>query len=61
MRMTWVQRIREQGPGPRRVQIFKSVCLPVESAHSPFGHAVRGGVFRGQPAAVVSVLQPRSS
>ena len=29
----------EQGPGSTAtVQIFKSVHLPVESAHSPFGH-----------------------
>ena len=30
------------------VQIFRSVRLAVESAHPPFGHAVRGGVFGSQ-------------
>ena len=30
------------------VQIFKSVRLPVESAHTLFGHTVRGGVFGSQ-------------
>ena len=33
------------------VHIFQSVRLPVESVHSPFGHAVRGGVFGSQHVA----------
>ena len=42
MRMGWVQRTRELGPGSTAtVQIFKLVRLPVESAHSPFGHIYR--------------------
>ena len=52
MQMGWVQRTREQGPGyPSTVQMFKSVRLPIESAHSPFGHTVRGGVFGSQHCA----------
>ena len=48
----WMQRTREQGPGSTAtVQPFKSVRLPVESAHYPFGHTVRGGVFGNQRGA----------
>ena len=51
--------------GPRRgaatVQIFKSVRLPVESAHSPFGHAVRGGASGVNAVPRVSELQTPSS
>ena len=36
--------------GPRRQ--FQSVGLPVESAHSPFGHTVKGGVFESQRGAI---------
>ena len=49
MRMGWEQRTHEQGPGSTAtVRIFQSIRLPVESAHSPFGHTVRGGVFGSQ-------------
>ena len=46
MRIRWMQLTCEQGPGSTAtVQIFKSVHLPVESAHSPFGNTARGGVL----------------
>ena len=49
MRMGWVQRTRERGPGSTAtVQIFKSIRWPVESTHSPSGHTVRGGEFGSQ-------------
>ena len=47
-----MQRTREQGLGSTAtVHIFKSVRLPVESAHSPFGLAVRRGMFGSQRSA----------
>ena len=64
MLMGWVQRTSEQGPGSSAtVQLFKPVCLslPIDSAHSPFSHAVRGGALGRQCGAVVSVLQTHSS
>ena len=43
------QRTCEQEPGSTvTVQILKSLRLPVDSTHSPFGQALRGGVFGSQ-------------
>ena len=58
-----MQRTSEQGPASTAtVQIFKSVRLPVESApDSPFGHAVRVGVFGSQRGArSLRAIQTRS-
>ena len=52
MRMGWVQQTCKHGPrSTATVQIFKSVHMPIESAHFPFGHAVMGGVFGSQRGA----------
>ena len=57
-----VQWTYKQGLGSvATVHILKFVRLSIESVHSPFDQAVKGGVFGSQHGTVVSVLQTRSS
>ena len=55
LRRMWMERAQrtceQRQVSTATVQIFKSVCLSGDSAHSPFGHTEWGGVFGSQRVA----------
>ena len=60
MQMGWVQRNHERGPG-LKLEIFKYVHSPIESAHSPFGTQREEECSGVNAVPLVFVLQTCSS